>query len=146
MPLPPDRDLAEWDAEIEAEYSRFKESWNASGRRKRAVRHVGVPWAYLSDVCRLTEGRAALVLAIYIYRRTIVCHGLTVTLPSEELAELKVTRRLKSKALARLQQVGLIRVENLDRADGSGDFDLVAEWPCDQRKSERLSRRCAERS
>ena len=113
MPLPPDRDLNEWDAEIEAEYARFKESWNASGRRTRGVRHVGVPWAYLSDVCRLTEGRAALVLAIYIYRRTIVCNNLTVTLPSEELAELGVYRQLKSKALAQLQRVGLIRAKSL---------------------------------
>ena len=52
------------------------------------------------------------MLAIYIYRRTIVCNGLTVTLPAEELAELGVARQLKSKALVRLQQVGLIRVEN----------------------------------
>jgi hypothetical protein len=113
LPLPPDRDLAEWDAEIEAEYSRFKQSWSASGRRKRAVRLVGVPWTYLTDICRLTEGRAALVVAIYIYRRTCVCHSLTVTLPSEELAELGVTRRRKSQVLAQLQQVRLIRVEIL---------------------------------
>ena len=111
MPLP-DRDPAEWDAEIEAEYRRFAEGWKASGRRKRAGRHVGVPWAYLTDVCKPTEGRAALVVAIYIYRRTCVCNSLTVTLPSDELAELKITRRRKSEVLAQLRQVGLLRVEN----------------------------------
>ena len=83
----------------------------ANQRRQRGQRHVGFPWAFMADVCRLTEGRTALVVAIYIYRRTHVCHSLTVTLPAAELAELGVDRRRKQEALTMLQQAGLIRAE-----------------------------------
>ena len=69
--------------------------------------------AFLVDVCRLTEGRTALAVAIYIYRRTHVCRSPTVTLPAAELAELGITRRRKNEALVRLQTVGLIRIESM---------------------------------
>jgi hypothetical protein len=81
-------------------------------QRKRGRRHVGFPLAFLIDVCRLTEGRVVLVLAICIYRRTHVCRSSTVALPLEELAELGVNRRRKNEALAKLQAAGLIRIES----------------------------------
>src|SRR4051812_11121258 len=108
-----DRDLAEWDAEIEADYQRVIRTTKAAGQRKRGRRHVGFPLAFLIDVCRLTEGRTALVAAVCIYRRTHVCRSPTVTLPVAELAELGITRRQKNKALARLQSAGLVRVESM---------------------------------
>ena len=78
---------------------------------KRSLRLVAFPWAYLVDVCRLTEGQAALALATHIYRRTHVCKSQTVTLPGAELRELGINRELKRTALARLEAVGLIRIE-----------------------------------
>jgi len=72
---------------------------------------VGFPLAFLADVCRLTEGRATLVVAELIYRRTRVCRSPTVTLPGVELAELGIDRSVKRKALAQLAAAGLIRVE-----------------------------------
>ena len=91
-----------------------------AGQRKRGRRHVGFPLEFLIDICRLTEGRTALVVAEVIYRRTYVCRDRTVTLPAAELAELGITRRRKNEALARLQAAGLIRVENMPRASRPG--------------------------
>jgi hypothetical protein len=80
-------------------------------KAKRDWHHVGFPWAYLVDVCRRTEGRTALIVAMYIYRRTYVCRSRTVTLPAGELAELGINRRDKNKALAMLEAAGLIRIK-----------------------------------
>ena len=79
-------------------------------RAKRSQRLVAFPWAFLIDVCRLTTGRRALVVAEYIYRRTHVCGSLTVTLPGAELTELGINRSMKQRALAQLKAAGLIRV------------------------------------
>ena len=81
-------------------------------RQPGAVRYIGAPLPFVSDVCLLTEGRAALVVALCIYRRTRVCGSRTVTLPTAELAELDIDRRRKREALAKLQNAGLIKVEN----------------------------------
>ena len=80
-------------------------------KAKRGRRHIGCPLAFLADVCRLTEGRIALVVAQYIYRRTHVCRSQTVTLPGKELAELGIARRKKNEALVELRDAGLIEIE-----------------------------------
>ena len=72
---------------------------------------LGAPFEFISEVCRLTTGR---MVAQCIYRRTIVCDCLTVTLPSGELARLGVNRQYKQKALIQLQRAGLIKVENVE--------------------------------
>jgi hypothetical protein len=114
-----ERNLAEWDAEIDADFQRAVRNTKVAGQRKRGRRHVGFPLEFLIDVCRLTEGRTALVVAQIIYRRTHVCRRPTVTLPAAELAELGITRRRKNEALARLQAAGLIRVENMPRGQSA---------------------------
>jgi hypothetical protein len=106
-----ERDLDEWDAEIEADFRRVVRETNAAGRRQRGRRLVAFPWSFLADVCRLAEGRTALVVAMLIYRRTHVCRSQTVTLPAGELAELGITRRRKNEALSILKAAGLIRIE-----------------------------------
>ncbi len=89
----------------------------AMSSRKRPSHHlapyISAPRSFVSDVCLLTEGRAALVVALCIYRRTRICESRTVTLPTSELAELDVDRRRKHEALTRLQNAGLIKVEKL---------------------------------
>jgi hypothetical protein len=105
--------LQQWDAEIEADYQRTVRATKVAGQRKRGIRFVGFPLAFLADVCRLTDGRTALVLAVYIYRRTCVCRSRTVTLPAVELADLGITRPRKHEALAKLEAAGLIRVERV---------------------------------
>jgi hypothetical protein len=111
MSKPTARELAEWDAKIEADFQSAVARTKAAGRTKRGRRHVGFPWAFLVDVCRLTEGRSTLAVAIYIYRRTQVCRSLTVTLPATELAEIGIVRQRKHVALAKLQDAKLIRIE-----------------------------------
>jgi hypothetical protein len=106
-----ERDLADWDAEIEAEFRRVIAGTKAAGKAKRGRRLVAFPWAYLRDVYRSVDGRAAVVVAMVIYRRTHVCKNQTVTLPGSELAELGISRKLKQRALARLKAAGLILVE-----------------------------------
>jgi hypothetical protein len=103
--------LARWDAEIEAEFQRTVAHTKAAGKIKRGRRLVAFPWSYLVDVCRLTEGRTALIMAAFIYRRVHVCNNRTVTLPGAELAELGIDRSMKSRALVRLQRAGFIRTE-----------------------------------
>jgi len=107
------RDLAEWDAEIEAEFQRAVAATKRAGRLKQGRRLVAFPLAFSVDVCRRTEGRTALVVAMLIYRRTHVCRSQTVTLPASELAEHGITRRRKNEALATLEAAGLVRLERM---------------------------------
>jgi hypothetical protein len=105
------RDLTEWDAEIEVEFQRVVAATKSAGRSKRRRRLVGCPWGFLVDVCRSIDGKAALVEALHVYRRTRVCKSQTVTLPAAELAELGIGRSQKARALVALQAAGLIRIE-----------------------------------
>jgi hypothetical protein len=107
------RDLAEWDAEIEAGFQRAVAAVKSAGKRKRGRRHVGAPLDFLIDVCQRTAGRTALIAALYVYRRTHVCRSQTVTLPAGELAELGITRRRKNEALTKLEAAGLIRIKKM---------------------------------
>jgi hypothetical protein len=79
--------------------------------RRTDRRHIGAPLAFMEEVCLLTDGRAALMVALYIYRRVCVCDSWTVTLPNAELARLGVERRRKGEALTQLENVGLIKVK-----------------------------------
>jgi hypothetical protein len=105
------RDLAEWDAEIEAGFQRTVAATKRAGARKRGLKLMGGPIAFWIDVCQRTEGRTALIVAMLIYRRTHVCRSQTVTLPAGELAELGIIRQRKNEALAMLETAGLIRIE-----------------------------------
>ena len=105
------RNLAEWDAKIEAEFSRTVAAARKPAQLKRGRKLVAFPLAFLVDVCQRTEGRTVLVVAQLIYRRTHVCHSQTVTLPAGELAELGIIRQRKNEALAMLETAGLIRIE-----------------------------------
>jgi hypothetical protein len=87
----------------------------ATTRGKRrppdATRYIGAPLSFVRDVCRKTDGRTALLVALLIYRRTCVCGSRTVTLPNKELIEVGLNRQRKQEAMARLQSGGLIRVK-----------------------------------
>ncbi len=93
--------------------------WSCSRREKKkgrghsrrfATRHLGAPFEFLVEVCRSTEGRAALIVALLIYRRTVVCHSPTITLSAAELTELDVSREMKRRSLVQLATAGLIRI------------------------------------
>lgn len=78
---------------------------------RRKLAHLGGPFELLADVWRLTRSRTAQVVMACICRRVKVCNAETVTLSGKELAKLGINRQVRSRNLARLQKVGLIRIE-----------------------------------
>ena len=110
------RDLEKLDAETEAEFQRVVAATKRPRERRRRQRLIGSPWGFLVDVCQLTKGRTALLVALCVYRRMEVCRQRadktdgTFTLSGAELAELGINRRQKNRALSQLQAVGLIRL------------------------------------
>jgi hypothetical protein len=104
------RNLAEWDTEIEAEFQRAVRATKAKGKRKSEQRLIGCPLGFLADVCRLTEGRTTLVVALCIYRRVCIEKTQTITLPTDGLSDFGIDRRRKREALIRLQVAGLIKI------------------------------------
>jgi hypothetical protein len=109
------RDLAAIDAAMEANFQRRRAQDKAASKRKRGGRHVGCPLAFVADVCRLTEGRVTLVVALLLYRHTHIRNSGTVTLPRAELAELGISRKSKQRALMALETAGIIRTEKVGR-------------------------------
>jgi hypothetical protein len=103
-------ELAEWDAEIEADFQRTVETTTKPRKRKRAKRHIGCPWEFLVEVTRSRPSANALIVALYIYRQTTVHRSPTVRLSGPELTELGVTRNQKHRALHNLARVGMIRL------------------------------------
>jgi hypothetical protein len=76
----------------------------------RADKHVGCPWGFLQAAARAVEGKAALLLALIIYRRCKICKSKTVTLPTDELVGLNISRSTCRWALRQLQAAKLIQL------------------------------------
>jgi hypothetical protein len=106
-----ERDLADWDAEIEAEFRRTVTASKATGKARRGRRHMGAPWAFWTALRAAKLPWSAVALAVYIYRRTKVTRNDTVTLPTAELTELGLDRSMKRKAMVRLAAARLIRID-----------------------------------
>ena len=102
----------EWSIDPDQIESILAERAAASRRTRNSDKHVGAPLNFVSDVCRLTEGRATLVVALLVYRRTRINGSNTVKLPTSDLAGMGIDRRRKREALIQLVRAGLIRVRN----------------------------------
>jgi hypothetical protein len=63
----------------------------ASSRAKRSRRLVAFPWAFLVDACSLTTGEPPCRGRIHLPAHPCL-RQLTVSLPSAELAELRISR------------------------------------------------------
>lgn len=105
-------ELAAWDAEIDADFQRHMEAVRLAGRRKRGGWHIGGPWEFWVAVRSQTLNGAALTVAMYVYRQTVVRRRRTVKLVSSELIELKVDRSGRHKALRILEAAGLVRLHS----------------------------------
>jgi hypothetical protein len=103
--------LQRWDAEIEVDFQRTVTATKAAGKTKRDHRLMGAPWAFWVAVRKPEVPWLAVVLAIYIYRRTRITGSDSVTLVSAELNELKIDRHKRSRALRQLTAAGVIRVD-----------------------------------
>ena len=111
------RDVAEWDAEIEAEYQRFIRTSNGPGKssRKRLQRNytlVPREWElHLLKAKRISTYRLAIEL-LYLHWYN---NGKPVTVSSKVAQAAKISVRSKWEALAELERLGLIEVDRRPR-------------------------------
>jgi hypothetical protein len=108
-----ERDLAEWDREIEVNFRREVAATRAAGkhRRKKGEPFVKVPLWWLRAATEATHTKKALV-AIELLRASWVARGSTTfALPSGRLKRFGVSRPTWWRALQDLQRAGLITIE-----------------------------------
>lgn len=117
-------ELDAWDAEIEVDYRKAVAATKRPGKLKRDQRFVGCPWGFLVDVRSRTLNGAALVVALYVFRMAAKSKSRTVKLSGAELAELKVGRIGRHKALHILAAAGLIRLHRAARGR-AGNVELL---------------------
>jgi hypothetical protein len=82
------------------------------GRRAAKVDNlIGCPMWWWQRVLPLVNTKGQLTVAIYLWRRRIVCGGrATFDLPNGELKSLGITRKVKYQTLNRLAAADVIRV------------------------------------
>jgi hypothetical protein len=103
-------ELAEDDAKTEVEFQRAVAATKQPTKLRRDERHVGCPWGFLADVRARTLNAAALMVALYVFHVAIRNKSRIVKLAGAELAELRVDRSGRHKALRTLAAAGLIRL------------------------------------
>jgi hypothetical protein len=107
------RDLAAWDAEIEAEFQRATRGAR-NGKRKRAGQFVKVPLWWAEQAARAT-GTPKAFLWIWLLHLAWKARSNTFPLPNKQLYARGVHRNTKTRTLRELEAAGLIRVERRAR-------------------------------
>jgi hypothetical protein len=80
--------------------------------RRRSDRFIGCPISWLKRVRPTVRSAEQLVVALYIYRLTVVRRSKTVRVSNAELQrEFGIERRVKYRTLSCLERAGLIRIE-----------------------------------
>jgi len=78
-------------------------------RRQRADRYIGCPVEWLKRVLPLVKTKEQLAVAIWLYRRRVVCRDGVFTIPNESLQkDLGLSRYVKYKALRHLERARVI--------------------------------------
>jgi hypothetical protein len=105
--------LQRYDTKIEADFQQAVAAIKEAGNAKRGLRYMGAPRAFWLDVYHSVTGHSgvALLVAALIYRRTKVCNARTVKLSGTELADFGIDRAQKLRALLKLQEAGLVRID-----------------------------------
>ena len=109
-----ERDLAEWDAEIEAAFQRKVVATKLAGRKKTVEPFVKVPLWWITAATKATNNRKALVCIELLYA-SWKAKSLTFPLPNARLQKRGITRETKRRALRDLERGGLIIVERPSR-------------------------------
>ena len=109
-----ERDLAEWDAEIEAAFQREVVATKLAGRKKTVEPFVKVPLWWITAATKATNNRKALVCIELLYA-SWKAKSLTFPLPNARLQKQGITRETKRRALRDLERGGLIIVERPSR-------------------------------
>jgi HTH domain len=107
-----ERDLAEWDREIEANFQRAIATTRAAGKRKRktAEPFVKVPLWWIRLATEATRTPKALV-AIELLRASWKAQSTTFALPSGRLKQYGLSRTTIWRALQQLKAAGLVAIE-----------------------------------
>jgi len=79
-------------------------------------RFFGCPIRWLRLVYPVAKSKGELVVAIYLWRLRMVTKSRTVTMSNDWLNEIGVTRKVKYRALIRLEEAKLIKIERRGRA------------------------------
>jgi hypothetical protein len=84
----------------------------APRRRRTADEHlIGCPIWWLQRVLPVVSSKNQLAVAIYLWRRRIVCGDReTFDVPNGELKSLGISRKIKYQTLALLEAADLIRI------------------------------------
>ena len=77
---------------------------------------IGCPIWWLQRVLPVVNSKKQLVVAVYLWRRWVVCgYRKTFDVPNGELKSLGISRWTKYQTLARLEAAGLIRIRRNGR-------------------------------
>jgi hypothetical protein len=92
-------------------------AWKAADAKKAKTKHqasdfVGCPMAWVEQVLPYVRGGSQIVVVLLLYRRWVLCgRRRTFDFPNGDLKKLGISRAVKHKALAKLEQAGFITVE-----------------------------------
>ena len=94
-------------------------TWKEAAKAEKKVKHqtsdfVGCPISWLERALPYLGGEHQVVVAMLLYRRWVLCgRRRTFGFPNGDLKKLGIDRHAKRKAVAGLEQAGLIAVEYL---------------------------------
>jgi hypothetical protein len=98
---------------------RLDELMAAAPEQRRAPdeHFIGCPVWWLQRVLPVVESKNQLVVALYLWRRRIVCgNHETFDVPNGELKRWGISRKVKYQALDRLAASGVIRINRKGKA------------------------------
>jgi hypothetical protein len=110
----PERDLDEWDAEIEAAFQREVAATKLAGQRKKAEAFVKVPLWWIETAAKDARSPTTIVLIELLYAAWRAKSS-TFLLPNVRLKKLGVSRDVKSRVLRDLERRPVILVERHSR-------------------------------
>jgi hypothetical protein len=99
---------------------------DANKPKQKAERFIGCPVPWLVWVAPLMKSKEQLILALYLYRRCVVCRSNTVTVPTLELEELGIGRWAKRRLLVVLEQAGVLTIR---KRNGRATQVRLNHWP-----------------
>jgi DNA-binding transcriptional ArsR family regulator len=86
---------------------------------------IGCPIWWLQHVLPVVSNKNQLVVAIYLWRRWVVCgYRKTFDVPNSELKSLGISRQTKYQTLTRLEAAGLIRIRR--KGQGAPTLTILA--------------------
>jgi hypothetical protein len=89
-----------------------EETSNKAKNKRQASDFIGCPMAWLGRVLPHIRGGSQIVVALLLYRRWVLCgRRRTFAFPNGDLRKLGIKRSVKHRALAKIEQAGLITVE-----------------------------------